>query len=193
MSQALRKVETFTYAEYATWPEDMRGELIDGVFYAQAAPLVRHQRLSSRLNLQLGTQLKGRRCQVFAAPTDVLLPHFKEADNDAGNVVQPDLFIACDPSKFTAKYLRGAPDFVCEILSPNTASHDQVRKLKLYEQHGVLEFWMIDPESRVLTIYTPDAPGSSHYGRPQVIEAIGSTPLAVIENVLVDWDEAFAE
>jgi len=192
MSNLAQPLIKFCYRDYASWPESVRGELIDGEFFAQTAPSTTHQRISMQLSIQLGTQLKGRRCQPYASPIDVLLKRSHEAsDDDTGTVLQPDLLIVCDPSKITSRYLRGAPEFVLEILSPATARHDQVRKLRLYEQHGVQEFWTLDPETRVLMIYTQDRP--NHYGPTQVLEAVGKTPLAVVENLIVDWDEVFDE
>lgn len=191
MSQAAGKIDTYCYADYAQWPEDVRGDLIDGVFYPQSAPLVRHQRLSMNVAGQLYSQLRGQKCRPFAAPTDVLLPKPGERDDDARTVVQPDLLIVCDPNKITERYVRGAPDFVLEILSPHTARHDQVRKLRVYEQGGVAELWLVDPESRVLTIYRRETP--ERYGRADVIEAEGQSALSSVPGVVVDWDEAFAE
>lgn len=192
MSNLAQPAPKFCYRDYASWPESVRGELIDGEFFAQAAPSMAHQRISAGVLTQFMNQLKGRRCRPYSAPTDVLLKRSDQAsDDDSGTVLQPDLFIICDPTKITSRYLRGAPEFVLEILSPATARHDQVRKLRLYEQHGVQEFWTLDPETRVLMIYTQDRP--NHYGPTQVLEATGTTPLAVVDKVIVDWDEVFDE
>lgn len=190
MSHLAQPLTRFCYRDYASWPESVHGELIEGEFFAQAAPSPSHQRISMQLSVQLGTQLKGRRCQPYAAPIDVLLKRGDEAsDDDAGTVLQPDLLIVCDPARITSRYLRGAPEFVLEILSPTTARHDQVRKLRLYEQHGVQEFWTLDPDTRVLMVYTQDSP--NHYGPTQVFEATGKTALTVVDDVIVDWDEVF--
>lgn len=191
MSQSVRKLDLFTYRDYASWPEDVRGELIGGQFYAMTAPRVKHQDLVLAIGSQLRSQLRGRRCRVFIAPTDVLLPKPGQADDDCTDVVQPDVFIVCDPSRLTERYLRGAPDFVLEVLSPASARQDQVRKLALYEQHGVREFWTVDPDTRVLMRYTLDAP--ARYGRPAVEVAEGRVPVSVLEDCVVDWEEAFAE
>ncbi len=192
MSNLAQPLTRYCYRDYASWPESLRGELIDGEFFAQSAPSTTHQRISMQLSGQLWTQLKGRRCQPYASPIDVLLKRSVEAsDDDAGTVLQPDLLIVCDPAKITSRYLRGAPEFVLEILSPATARHDQVVKLRLYEQHGVQEFWTLDPDTRVLMIYTQDRP--NHYGPTRVLEATGKTPLTVVDDVVVDWDEVFEE
>lgn len=191
MALPVRKLDCYTYRDAAQWPEELRGELLGGEFVAMNAPVMRHQRLVLALGTQFRAQLRGRRCQPFIAPTDVLLVSPGQSDEDCDDVLQPDVFITCDPARLTEKYLRGAPDFVLEVLSPATARTDQVRKLRLYEQHGVREFWIVDPDSRVLMMYTQDAP--VHYGRPAVVVAEGQIALTAVEHCVVNWDEAFEE
>lgn len=191
MALALRTPQRYTYRDAAQWPEDLRGELFGGEFVAMNAPVMRHQRLVLAIGSQFHRQLRGRRGQAFIAPADVLLVKPGQRDEDCDDVLQPDVSITCDPTRLTEKYLRGAPDFVLEVLSPATARTDQVRKLRLYEQHGVREFWTVDPDSRVLMIYTQDAP--NHYGRAAVVVAEGRSVLSAVEDCAVDWDEAFEE
>lgn len=74
-----------------------------------------------------------------------------------------------------------------EVLSPGTASHDQVRKLRVYERAGVREYWLVHPIDRVLTIYLLLDQGG--YGKPSVIELGGETPVAVLEGVVIHWDQ----
>ncbi len=45
-----------------------------------------------------------------------------------------------------------APDWVCEILSPSTASLDRVRKLRVYAREGVPWYWLVDPGARTLEV-----------------------------------------
>lgn len=191
MSRPAEHLQYLTYADYAAWPDNVRGELIGGVFYAMNSPQTRHQRLATRVTAQLVTQLRGKRCEPFAAPIDVLLVQPGQSIEDCEDVVQPDLLIVCEPDKVQEKFIRGAPDWVLEILSPSTARLDQVRKLALYERAGVHEFWMVDPDSRVLTIYAADS-ANRGYGRPRVMVAEGAVALTAVEDVTIDWDEAFA-
>lgn len=46
------------------------------------------------------------------------------------------------------------PDWVCEILSPSTASKDREIKLPLYAEHGVATAWLVDPTRRTLEVFT---------------------------------------
>ena len=104
----------FTYKDYARWDDDIRYELIDGVPYAMASPSRLHQKISGRIFRQLANFLRGKSCEVYAAPLDVRLnPH--TFDNI---VVQPDILVVCDESKYDDKSIKGAPDFIIEILSP---------------------------------------------------------------------------
>ena len=51
----------------------------------------------------------------------------------------------CDPNKLTDRGCDGAPDWIVEIISPATSSNDYVRKLNLYMDAGVKEYWIVDP------------------------------------------------
>ncbi|MCS6785703.1 MAG: Uma2 family endonuclease, partial [Thiobacillaceae bacterium] len=108
MGHALSKPQHYTYADYCTWPEDERCELIDGVAYAMApAPTRSHQLCVVELSRQVATALKGGPCQVFVAPFDVRLPHADEADERVDTVVQPDVLAVCDASKVDERGVRG--------------------------------------------------------------------------------------
>lgn len=139
MGSTAEKVEKrFTYAEYCKWDDEQRWELIDGVPYnVTPAPSTRHQLLLGNLSREIMTALKGKRCQAFVAPTDVVF--------DEHNVVQPDLLVVCDRSKITEPNIQGAPDLVVEILSPSTSRKDRREKRALYERFGVKEYLVVDP------------------------------------------------
>ena len=72
------------------------------------------------------------------APLDVRLPKTGDADDQIDTVVQPDIFIVSDPRKIDARGVRGAPDWIAEVLSPSTARYDQTVKLAAYEQFNAL-------------------------------------------------------
>jgi len=91
--------------------------------------------------------------QVFAAPTDVVL-----SDVD---VVQPDLLFVASARHaiITETHIHGAPDLVIEILSATSRKTDAVIKRKLYERHGIPEYWIVDPELETVTVYRLVAAG----------------------------------
>lgn len=185
--------DRYTYADYAAWPDTVRGELIDGRFHDLGeASSVLHQWVVGGLGAQLHAQLAGKPCRPLISPLDVLLPRLGQSDEQIDRVVQPDVLIVCDAAKLLERYVRGAPDFVAEVLSPATSRKDQVEKLALYETCGVREYWLLHPVDRVLTIYTQLADGSG-YGRPRVLAAEGSVTLAILPDVVVDCDALFAD
>jgi Uma2 family endonuclease len=102
--------------------------------------------------MQLGGFLKGKPCKAFAAPFGVRL--FPEADQNDDIVVQPDIIVVCDHYKLDGKVCNGAPDLVIEILSPSTAAHDEKVKLQLYLEAGVREYWIVDPERKLVRVHT---------------------------------------
>ncbi|MBN1842790.1 MAG: Uma2 family endonuclease [Deltaproteobacteria bacterium] len=114
MPLAKKTGKKFTYADYLTWPDDERWELIDGQAYCMTpAPSVTHQRIANNPNILLSTHPeKKAECFVGIAPTDVVL---SESD-----VVQPDIFVVCDKDKITEANIRGAPDLVIERTSLTT-------------------------------------------------------------------------
>ncbi len=121
-------------------------ELINGEIIAQAAPNILHQRISREVTYAFNSFIKSRggKCEIFNAPTDVKLKD--------DTVVQPDIFIGCDPDKFDDHKYNGAPDLVIEIVSSNR-SDDFTKKLALYKSTGVREYWIIDPENERTVVY----------------------------------------
>ena len=190
MGLAKRDAAYHTYGDYLDWPEDVRYELIDGVAYLMApAPTVRHQEIAGEIFRQIANALEGKPCRVLIAPVDVLLPKADEADARVDTVVQPDLLVVCDESKIGERRVRGAPDFVVEVLSPTTASHDMVIKRRLYERHGVREYWLIHPIDRVLTLYRLEG---AEFGKPDTLELKGETPIQALPGVVIEWDRLMA-
>lgn len=190
--QLAEKIGQFTYADYCRWPADERWELIDGKAFAMCpAPTRIHQEFVVELTRQIANALAGKPCRVYAAPFDVRLPKADEPDDRVDTVVQPDLAVFCDRSRLDDRGARGAPDWVIEILSPSTAAKDQIRKRRLYERHGVREYWLIHPVDRVLTLYRLDDQG--RYGAPEVLELTGGTEVGALPGVRIDWPapEAF--
>ncbi len=154
MSLALQPEDSFTYGDYLTWPEGERWEVIDGIAWDMSpAPSVTHQRVSRDLLRLLGDHFGDQGCEVLAAPCDILLPEADEADEEVETVVQPDLFVVCDPAKVGQKRIRGAPDLVVEILSPSTARKDEGIKRERYARAGVPEYWLVHPIDRVILRY----------------------------------------
>lgn len=181
-----RDARRHTYAEYLLWPEDVRCELIDGIAYLiSPRPGRLHQRLVLELGHQLRTALEGKPCQPYIGPLDVRLPKGTEADEQVDTVVQPDVLIVCDETKLDEKGVRGAPDWIAEILSPSTAEHDQTIKLDAYERAGVPEVWFVHPTDQLVVIYRLE---NARYARPAILPLRGQTSLSSVPGVVIDWD-----
>lgn len=148
MSPQAHKVK-FTYEDYLLFPDDgKRHEIIDGDHYVTPAPSTKHQRILGNLHSILWNFLKQHKIgEVFVAPYDVVL-----SDLD---VVEPDLlFISTARSSIiTEKNIQGAPDLVIEIISESTRKTDEIIKRKLYERHGIPEYWIVDPELETVKVY----------------------------------------
>lgn len=195
MAHTLRKptetADRYTYADYRAWNDGERWELIDGTAYAMGpAPLRIHQKLLLRLATQVAVALEGKPCEPYIAPFDVRLPKSSEADEETETVVQPDLVVVCDPGKLDDRGCRGAPDWVVEVLSPRSASHDHIRKRALYERAGVREYWLVHPVDRMATIYRHEARG---FGAPEVVEMSGTTAVGILPDIVIDWARVLGE
>lgn len=158
MSQLQLKIETYTYADYLTWNDNKRWEIIDGIPYDMSpAPRSKHQRISGAIFNEFYNFLKGKKCEIYSAPFDVRLPDFENSsDEDIDTVVQPDLSVFCDPSKIDEKGAIGAPDLIIEILSESTSKNDLYIKLHLYQKHKVKEYWIVDPDEEILYVHILD-------------------------------------
>ena len=187
MSLARRDEKIHTYGEYYTWETNQRYELIDGVAYLMSpAPTVPHQLLAGELYRQIANQLRGHLCRPFIAPVDIRLPIGNQHDDAIETVVQPDVFVVCDPSKIDIRGVRGAPDWVIEVLSPSTAGHDQTLKLQVYERTGVREVWMAHPTDRTVAVYVL---ANGNFDRPRISEMNGMLPSVALPAVVIDWEQ----
>ncbi len=139
--------DKLTYADYMKTPDDERYELLNGELIMSPSPKEIHQYISGNLYFVLGAFVRERSLgRGYFSPFDVVL-------SDT-NVVQPDLlFVSTERAAIiTADNVQGAPDLVVEILSPATAERDRTIKLDLYAQHGVKEYWIVDPDDKTITV-----------------------------------------
>ena len=146
---ALAQPNIFTEEDYYRLPEDMRAELIGGQFYGMSAPSRTHQRILGYLYRIIGNHIASRNgsCEVYPAPFAVKL------FEDDKTIVEPDISVICDQDKLTDKGCTGAPDWIIEIVAPGNPAHDYVRKLNLYLDAGVREYWIADPIQKSIHVY----------------------------------------
>ncbi len=136
---------------YKSLPEGTLVELIENSLYRSPSPLPRHQLVLNEINFQLLLLFKKSKSgMVYLSPFDVYL-------DESGNAVQPDLSIILNSNPRTVQpdgHFHGVPDMIIEILSHGNKDHDRVKKKALYEQFGVKEYWMVDPETKATEGYT---------------------------------------
>lgn len=147
--------KSYTYADYLTWELGEFVELIKGkIFRMSPAPLRVHQRICNNISSEVSHFLKKEKCQVFDAPFDVrLVKGVKGGNKQITTVVQPDICVICDITKLDDYGCVGAPDLIVEVLSPATKKKDYNEKFNLYEENGVLEYWIADPKSKEVDVY----------------------------------------
>lgn len=149
-----------TLDDYLALPDDVKVEMIDGVFYDMASPSSIHQQMSLHLSAFLLNHIMANKgnCVPFSAPMDVQL------DSDDKTIVEPDVFVVCDRNKIQKQRIVGAPDFIIEVLSPAYWYHDTIRKLKKYKNAGVREYWIVIPDTqRVIVYFFEKSPDPEEY------------------------------
>lgn len=145
----LRKEDLYTIEDIYTLPDGERAELIDGEIYYMAPPSWKHQHISGYLYNQIYNYIRDNngQCEVLAAPFAVFL------NKDDLTYVEPDISVICDHNKLDDKGCHGAPDWIIEIVSPSSKAMDYFRKLIKYKNAGVIEYWVVDPEKQITTVY----------------------------------------
>jgi Uma2 family endonuclease len=152
----LPKSNPYDNGHYLTWQFQEKLELIKGkIFRMSPAPSTKHQRVSMEMAGILYNFFKPHHCNLFAAPFDVRLLDKKKStlDQEIYTVVQPDLCVICDENKIDERGAIGAPDLVIEILSPGNSNKEMKYKFDLYEEAGVLEYWIVNPADKTVFIY----------------------------------------
>lgn len=158
MDVILNANKRYTYADYLTWLDDKRRELLDGFIRLMSpAPSSAHAQVSIELAVLFKIFIKQNdgKCQVFCAPFDVRLPKNPDevANDKIFTVVQPDICIICDESKIDKRGCLGAPDMIVEILSGSSLKYDLNNKFNLYEEAGVKEYWVVTPEEPNVIVF----------------------------------------
>jgi prevent-host-death family protein len=148
---AALRVSYEEYLRLVTGSEN-RYEYIEGEIFLQASPLYPHQKAIKEIFGEFISWFKGKECEPLTAPFDVTLYKGEKSKNI--NVVQPNILVICDREKIDeeGKY-HGTPALLVEALSESTRSRDLIKKLDLYMQSGVKEYWIANPASRELYIY----------------------------------------
>jgi Uma2 family endonuclease len=106
-------------------------------------------------------------------------------------VVQPDLSVICDSGKIDELGCNGAPDLVIEILSPGNSGKEMREKFEVYEEAGVREYWIVDPERESVISYVLNKQGK-YIGLPPKTAGQRMAP-AIFPELQIDLGEVFRE
>jgi Uma2 family endonuclease len=117
-------------------------ELVSGEIVERAAPSAAHDDLVERLHALLTRYCDDAGiCAVFRFPWPLELSNL--------DVVRPDCYVmAFSVGAFGVDGVRGTPELVVEVLSPDSRERDLGEKLRLYAWAGVREYWVVDPERK---------------------------------------------
>ena len=100
------------------------------------------------------------------------------------NIVQPDISVICDKNKLTDKYCIGSPDMIVEVISPYNPSNDYIKKLNLYEQFKVKEYWIVNPMKKNILVYTLTDNG---YGAPKMYSFNDKVKVNIYNDLEIDF------
>jgi Uma2 family endonuclease len=156
----------YSYADYLTWMDDARRELHDGFIKLMTpAPSRKHQRISVKLSRFFDVFLAQKPCEVYHAPSDVRLPQNTKSIDDTQiyTVVQPDVYVICDLTKMDDQGCLGAPDLVIEIISAKNPQRDTKDKFEIYQQSGVREYWIVNPNDENVTVFVLNDQGKFQF------------------------------
>ena len=141
--------ELLTAEEFLEWLEPGTfADLIDGEVLMHSPVSIPHARLLNFLDRLLGAYVDRHRLgELFREVVAVRL--------DRGNVFLPDLafYRAERRSAFRRNHIEAAPDLVVEALSRRTADRDTGPKFAAYQRHGVMEYWLLDPQTLAHRFY----------------------------------------
>lgn len=185
-SYALPK-EIISYEDFLKLSEtsENRYEYIDGEVYLLASPSYDHQSIIMELANVLYNYFKSKKCRPLTAPFDVTL-----TIDDNKNVVQPDIIVICDTENINEKSrYTGIPTLVLEVLSESTQKKDMLKKLNLYLQSGIKEYWIVSPLRKEVYLYCFSEQDIKEYRVYKDAETVQS---AIFEGLTVSLEQLFA-
>ena len=144
------KDRLYTIKDIEALPEDVRAELIDGKIYYMNPPVRIHQHIIVKMLVTISNYISDQNgsCEVYPSPFGVYL-----SGETGRDLLEPDLVVICNPDCLHDKGCMGAPDWVMEVISPSTKSRDYAIKLFKYRTAGVKEYWIVNPEKRIVSVY----------------------------------------
>lgn len=177
--EALSREEIYDIEDIYSLPDGERAELIDGKIYYMTPPNTKHQRLVGTIFNIISNHIQENdgECEPFIAPFAVFL------SENSKNYVEPDISVICDKSKLTDKGCNGAPDWIIEVVSPSSRQMDYYKKLLKYRTAGVREYWVVDPDKHVITVYDFVKDTMTEYGFADKLQ------VGIYEDFIIDFSQ----
>jgi len=181
--------KVYTYGDYLKLEIEEMVEIIRGkIFRISPAPKVKHQSISRNLLSIIYLALKGKTCEVFNAPIDVVLPIANKKRTKSNTVVQPDICVICDPKIIEENAVFGVPDFVIEIIAGKDVKRDTQYKFSVYEEAGVGEYWIVFGEMRFVEVYILE---NGKYQRLNAFSEDDIIPVKTLPGLSISIDDIF--
>ncbi|MBE6088988.1 MAG: Uma2 family endonuclease [Clostridium beijerinckii] len=181
-------LKTYTYKDYLSYDENERIEIIDGeIINMSPAPSRIHQEIITEILFKIRQYIQSNNgpCKVYTAPFDVILKNDDDELISSKNIVQPDISVICDKNKLTDKGCTGSPDMFVEVVSNFNPRNDYIRKLNLYEQFKVKEYWIVNPMRRNILVYILTEVG---YDAPITYTFADKVKVNIYDNLEIDFN-----
>jgi len=168
------------YESLEALPEGLRGEILNGQLYTQSQPSLRHVNVGSALGGKLHNPFQNGEggpggWWIFHEPEVHFIRDVEVAVPDLAGLRRERM-----PYLPEGHRLEVVPDWICEILSPSTASNDREVKMPLYARYGVQYLWPIDPVKHMLEAYRLDAGAWVEIGRFADADRVSVPPFDAI-------------
>jgi Uma2 family endonuclease len=172
-----------------TWPENIKIEYINNCVILQGPPTHFEAQIMDRLQyiLHLQAMKEGGSIGTYKVLVDL-----------GNNLVMPDLPLFTKNTHDAVaddQWLFPTPEVVIEVTSKDTWDYDHEKKLEVYEEGGVLEYWLIEPDESVLTIYSRNEASSAKFQNVKALsnasdyhQAAGFDQLKVTHEQVFDPD-----
>jgi Uma2 family endonuclease len=144
------RIRTEDYYQLPEYAQHDLIQLINGEVVIGTIPVLKHQGIVREILMLFTLHARQNGGETFGYMTEVYLDEY--------NSFEPDVLYIC-PDNLTItqqddKRIVGTPDLVVEVLSPSTAKYDRQEKYEAYQQHGVSEYWIVDPAHEVVEVWT---------------------------------------
>ena len=181
--------KVYTYGDYLKLEIDEMVEIIRGkIFRMSPSPRIKHQSVSLNILNRIFNALKGQKCKVFHAPTDIVLPIANKKRTKSTTVVQPDICVICDPKIIEEAAVFGVPDFVIEIVAGKDVKRDTQYKYSVYEEAGVGEYWIVFGEMRFVEVFILE---NGKYQRLNAFSEDDIIPVKTLPGFSISIDDIF--